>query len=73
MQQRNSGKGSTYENAIFFLLQKMQHEQTMLHVSQLRFSLVKQWFVALLHLSSGCRVPSKRSQMNCRVLPGRSN
>jgi hypothetical protein len=42
----------------FYLLQMMQHEQTVLHVSQLRFSLVKPWFVALLRLS-GC-TPDRR-------------
>ena len=40
---------STYEKALFYSLQMMQHGQTMLHVSQLRFSIVKPWFVALLH------------------------
>jgi hypothetical protein len=31
----------TYENALFYALQMMQHGQTMLHVSKPRFSLVK--------------------------------
>jgi hypothetical protein len=47
MQQRN---GSTYENAIVFSAQKMQHEQIMLRVWRPHFSLVKPYFVALLHL-----------------------
>jgi hypothetical protein len=46
------------KNTVIYLLQMMQRKQTMLHVSELRFPLVKPCFVALLRLFEGSEASS---------------